>query len=105
MCPGVDGVGGAVLVFMGQSEDQYRSLRELWCRWVRGLDGNPDTRVAGHPGPVTLVRGHFFLEGVHYFSRFFSLSLFSSLSLSLSFFLYTHSLGSFEFNQFHQSKL
>jgi hypothetical protein len=45
------------------------------------------------------------LEGVHYFSRFFSLSLFSSLSLSLSFFLYTHSLGSFEFNQFHQSKL
>ena len=25
------------------------------------LDGNPDTRVTGHPSPVTLVTGHFYL--------------------------------------------
>ncbi len=30
-------------------------------------------------------------------------SLFSSLSLSISFFLCTRSLGSFEFNQFHST--
>ena len=32
----VDGTGGAVLVFMGQSEAQHRILREVLCRWVRG---------------------------------------------------------------------
>ena len=32
----VDGTGGAVLVFMGQSEAQHRILREVVCRWVRG---------------------------------------------------------------------
>jgi len=40
----VDVVGDTVLVFKGQSGDQCRSLRELWCRWVRG-DHEERTRV------------------------------------------------------------
>jgi hypothetical protein len=61
---------------------------------LSNLDGNPDTRVTGHPSPVTLVPGlfFFFLAGVKFFEKkngkklcFLSVfSLFLSLFLSFS---------------------
>ncbi len=67
------------------------------------LDGNPDTRVTGHPSPVTLVPGHFFyffwreliffrkkMEKNVFALCFFSLSLSFSLFLSLFLSFYVH---------------
>ena len=55
-----------------------------------------------HLQRLTLTHGSF--REKKWKKTLFSLC-FSSVSLSLPLFLYTHSLGSFEFNQFHQSKL
>ncbi len=77
----------------------YRHVSHL----VVLLDGNPDTRVTVLGCPVTLVSEHFFYFFIFWrefiFCEKWKKTLFSlcffSLSLSLSLFLYTHSLGSF----------
>jgi hypothetical protein len=84
-----------------QITDLFRTTHRVKTQQViKSLDGIPGTRVTGHPCPGTLVPGHFFFGGSYFFwgkkweKTVFSLC-FSSLSLSISLFLCTHSLGSF----------
>ncbi len=63
------------------------------------VDGNPGTRAFFY------FNFFIFLEGVLFFTKKWKKTLFSLCFSSLSLFLCTHTLSSFEFNQFHQSKL
>ena len=70
---------------------------------------DPDTRLTGHPIPVTLVSGKFFYFIFLFwrkfiFSNFFNnfLSVSFSLSPSLSLFVCTHSLRTFEIDTCRQ---
>jgi hypothetical protein len=59
----VDGTGGAVLVFMGQSETQHRIFREVLCRWVseqeqRSRVKHMDRRERMYVGERTLQCGY-----------------------------------------------
>ena len=51
-------------------QDTFRSYTQMHAddlgEVILRLDGNPGTRVTGHPSPVVLVTGHFF-----YFFIFF----------------------------------
>jgi hypothetical protein len=70
------------------------------------------TLVPGYQGTTALGPGprafffKFFFGGSSFFfkKKLYFLSVFS-LFLSLSLFLCTHTLGSLEFNEFHESKL
>jgi hypothetical protein len=83
-----------------ESRGHEFAIREwLDCRFAT-LDGNPGTRVTGHPSPVTLVPGHFFyffyifFGGITFFlkkmTKNFIFSLFFlSFPFSFSLSLYT----------------
>jgi hypothetical protein len=100
-------VNGVSWIFLWLGRKKHHPPRhfDIWLKDRGGqtLDGNPVTRLTGHPIPVTLVSGKFFYLIFLFwrkfiFSNFFNnfLSVSFSLSPSLSLFVCTHSLGTFE---------